>query len=777
MAVDHEPRLVVPPLSAVRSLFLSVPSNVRNPATGVKGSEGLGQAGDSSEGYICNEKGERSFKGDPRHNHMKVSAWEGTLPRLGFGSIDFKLLLDYEKRPKTPGDVFVEPPSSPTRLPTPPYTPEEKHIRLSAGLVVPALADTTSSNSPTYTASRSMVQDSTRVQSTLQSSPPSRLPELASPSKLQMKPQRQAPRPNAAIGLPGTTKCSALSTTNSPVSETSQHESWQAYELSQSGLMKREPPSNLIYEKDIHGILGSSNIHELPAISATTSPGLWAVKAVNYADCLGSNKGSSPITVKSRITTPTVVLNPSTPSSGVDANRYLEILRAAAQLTPHSREPASREVLAKESLGASSAKIISPVQVGNKNPRQLEVIQQSSRARGKQVRPSSVEATPIPPVLQTPSKLNKEEIYSLLNLSHVGPPESQNRTHHGSLTPINLNFVVLNSEPDDEDEDDGESGGCSVTPMIQLKQEKPAARPKSVHFMQRKPSQAEKSIQDTFRAQVQEVAIFSTKFQTEPLATKEQKFDNLLKKVISKNILHNKDDQSHGKDVHVFVDMSNIFIGFQESAKISQGLPLSARVTFSPFCFEHLAFVLERGRKIVKRKLAGSVRQAHQMNSLPSHIREAQSYGYDAKILHQVTKLDSNPSFQSSAHTSSDEALSGVLCPRTKLGEQGVDEALHLSMQDSILDAHGYPGVMVLATGDAKPAEYSDGFAHYALKALKHGWRVEVVSWRKCLSGEWKKSPFKDEYAKQFRIILLDDYFDEIHADWVGGPAKVLARV
>jgi hypothetical protein len=165
------------------------------------------------------------------------------------------------------------------------------------------------------------------------------------------------------------------------------------------------------------------------------------------------------------------------------------------------------------------------------------------------------------------------------------------------------------------------------------------------------------------------------------------------------------------------------------------------------------------------------------MNNLPSYILEAQTYGFEAKILHQVVKLDRNQPFQNSPCTSADEANSAILCPRTKLGEQGVDETLHLSMQDSILDAQGNPGVMVLATGDAKPAEYSDGFAHYAIKALKHGWHVEVVSWRKCLSSEWKKSPFKDTYADQFRIVILDDFFDEIHADWVGSASAVLAHV
>ncbi|KAK8091794.1 hypothetical protein PG997_002155 [Apiospora hydei] len=147
----------------------------------------------------------------------------------------------------------------------------------------------------------------------------------------------------------------------------------------------------------------------------------------------------------------------------------------------------------------------------------------------------------------------------------------------------------------------------------------------------------------------------------------------------------------------------------------------------------------------------------------------------------RVIKFDSNNSYRRSTavtvspfdwttSSSGDESGDGspsYLCPRTKLGEQGVDENLHLAMQSSILDAafpgNGTaPGIMVLATGDAKEAEFSEGFAHYAQKAMSMGWHVEVVSWKRCLSSVWKRAPFIDQFASQFRIIELDPFYEDM---------------
>ncbi|KAI0127983.1 hypothetical protein BJ170DRAFT_683806 [Xylariales sp. AK1849] len=259
---------------------------------------------------------------------------------------------------------------------------------------------------------------------------------------------------------------------------------------------------------------------------------------------------------------------------------------------------------------------------------------------------------------------------------------------------------------------------------------------------------------------------------------KREKFIKLKKKLVLKGLLGSS-GSIDDRDVYVFVDMSNICIGYQDIAKIRQGFKTTSRgVKHLPMCFEHLNFIFERGRSIEQKHMAGSVKHPGQQIQKPRQFLEAEACGYVPKLLERVHKIDKHHYARKSAKTngmptwittsgddSSDELSSPVLCPRTKLGEQGVDETIHLRMTTALLEAKR-PGVMVLATGDAQPAEYSEGFAHFAIMALERGWDVEIISWKPCLSGEWKKSPFCDKYAKQVRIIELDEFFDQIQATW-----------
>lgn len=103
--------------------------------------------------------------------------------------------------------------------------------------------------------------------------------------------------------------------------------------------------------------------------------------------------------------------------------------------------------------------------------------------------------------------------------------------------------------------------------------------------------------------------------------------------------------------------------------------------------------------------------------------------------------------------------------------EQGVDEVLHLKMADSILDHPGAPGVMVVATGDAAGAEYSDGFQRHVERALKAGWLVELVAWGKGLSGAWTSGEFAEMWGGKggrFRIIRLDPFLMDMLEGWSG---------
>lgn len=107
--------------------------------------------------------------------------------------------------------------------------------------------------------------------------------------------------------------------------------------------------------------------------------------------------------------------------------------------------------------------------------------------------------------------------------------------------------------------------------------------------------------------------------------------------------------------------------------------------------------------------------------------------------------------------------------------EQGVDELLQLHMLQSIVDTPPLfgefgeplsPGTMVLATGDGAEAEFSDGFFNHVRRALKHGWRVEVVGFQHNMNQVWDEQAIPDEWRAQFRLIFLDDFAEELLASF-----------
>lgn len=203
--------------------------------------------------------------------------------------------------------------------------------------------------------------------------------------------------------------------------------------------------------------------------------------------------------------------------------------------------------------------------------------------------------------------------------------------------------------------------------------------------------------------------------------------------------------------LHVFVDASNILIGFYELMKRRLGRPVTARLEGFELSFDSLVLLMERRRPVTKRIFVGSAPE------LPA-FETARQVGYETHVLEKVFKtreLTDRQKFfrqRTGAAATADE--------EKKWGEQGVDELLHLKMSDSILDGFGEPGTMVLATGDAAEAEYSDGFKKYVERALKTGWKVELVSWSKNISGEYRKSAFQQKWADSFKIIELDPWLD-----------------
>lgn len=212
---------------------------------------------------------------------------------------------------------------------------------------------------------------------------------------------------------------------------------------------------------------------------------------------------------------------------------------------------------------------------------------------------------------------------------------------------------------------------------------------------------------------------------------------------------------SKNLSVHVFVDASNISIGLHDSYKIQHGIPVTTHIKRLPLSFYNFSLILERGRPVAKKVLAGSDRFAA--------INEAEKLGYEVNILSRVHKAKEYTSRQlkfrnalgpgGSSETGSFSSERWV--------EQCVDEILHLKMLESLIDTDE-PATIVLATGDAAEAEYSGGFLRMVERALQKGWSVEVVSFAMNTSFAYKRKEFRAKWGERFRMINLEDYVEEM---------------
>ncbi|KAM3414274.1 hypothetical protein BST61_g10928 [Cercospora zeina] len=256
---------------------------------------------------------------------------------------------------------------------------------------------------------------------------------------------------------------------------------------------------------------------------------------------------------------------------------------------------------------------------------------------------------------------------------------------------------------------------------------------------------------------------------------------------------HNNDPRG----IHVFVDASNIFIGFMDMLKSTRGIHPMAHLPQANLSFDGLALLMERRRPVAKRVLAGSYPWlpafdkakaiGYEMNMFEKvykarELTDRQLYfqQYDARRLSKGTKkppvhpaatliqTGTSPPVYSvlgngigSGSGSGTETSTAPQYAPAKMIEQGVDEILHLKMLESILD-YEVPSTMVLATGDAAQAEYSQGFMAMAERALKKGWTIELISWSKNISKAYLKSNWTGAWDGRFKIIYLDDFAEEL---------------
>ena len=207
-------------------------------------------------------------------------------------------------------------------------------------------------------------------------------------------------------------------------------------------------------------------------------------------------------------------------------------------------------------------------------------------------------------------------------------------------------------------------------------------------------------------------------------------------------------------------------IGFHDALKMSRGQSLSQRIRRQPLSFHNLSIILERGRPTAKRIIVGS-------DNFPA-MQEAGKIGYETNILERVHKAKeltprqkrysqsnghSGPGGGQSGTGSGSETTTAVHYAPEKWVEQAVDEILHLKMMESLVDAEE-PSTMVLATGDAAAAEYSEGFLKMVERALGKGWKIELASFKHNTSGSYKRRDFRQRWGERFKIVELDDFVE-----------------
>ncbi|KAH9861741.1 hypothetical protein J1614_011494 [Plenodomus biglobosus] len=258
-------------------------------------------------------------------------------------------------------------------------------------------------------------------------------------------------------------------------------------------------------------------------------------------------------------------------------------------------------------------------------------------------------------------------------------------------------------------------------------------------------------------------------------------FQNLLNRfpddqkwLVSPMQLVNEKTVPHG--LHVFVDASNIMIGFKDMLRYHGIQPYEYDMSF-----DSLALLMERRRPVAKRIFAGSQREANPLPHVTKLVETSKAVGYDSvmqeqvlivredsekkKFFNDVKKHGWHRATQLRSGSGSDSETGPPPAPRTlpppKWVEQGVDEILHLKMCQSIIDTE-VPSTMVLATGDGAEAEMSDGFLAHVERALKKGWKVELISWRQQTNGGYKNRKFRAKWAEQFQIIELDDFLEDV---------------
>ncbi|CAJ0642572.1 4589_t:CDS:2 [Entrophospora sp. SA101] len=198
------------------------------------------------------------------------------------------------------------------------------------------------------------------------------------------------------------------------------------------------------------------------------------------------------------------------------------------------------------------------------------------------------------------------------------------------------------------------------------------------------------------------------------------------------------------KPIHVFVDNSNIYIGFQKN-KMKMPFTNKKQMLSYPTLF---TTIIERGRNVARRELVASL-------PLIQNLDEAKNSGYNVSELKRVDKGGKGGK-----------------------KEQCVDELLQLKIFDSLL--YHTPGTLVLASGDGNDGEYFQGGFHRCVtKALEMGWKVEIISWKNLLSQNFLDEKFLN-YWKHIKTlyhsslpISFEIFNEKLYMAYIGNEGEI----
>ncbi|XP_057303440.1 uncharacterized protein LOC130640873 [Hydractinia symbiolongicarpus] len=175
-------------------------------------------------------------------------------------------------------------------------------------------------------------------------------------------------------------------------------------------------------------------------------------------------------------------------------------------------------------------------------------------------------------------------------------------------------------------------------------------------------------------------------------------------------------------NIVVVIDNSNIFIGAREAACHEKSGIRPRHVKLKLIQLLHIA---EEGRKVT-RGIAGASSPTTTSAAVWDIYRRS---GYSVDLEDRRGK-----------------------------DEQRVDEQLHLAIYRALVELPAQ--TLVIATGDGNKGKSrsNTSFVECAKRAIYLGWKVEVLSWRHCLSVEWLKMANE----KMLKIKFLDEHIHQL---------------